>query len=382
MKKLSDKNHQAVIYTGLPNYPKGRFFAGYSLLHGPYRQQTEMGLIVRYPLVPRFNHLVFLALNYISQLFSAILNLGRLPKSDVYFVFATSPIFVAIPAIILKYFTGRPVLIWYQDLWPDSFVAITKSSRSSVLARFLGRVTRWIYRHTDGFLIQSEAFRSELLKAGYKKSIYYMPNWAENIVLSSDEPQWLKLIPKNKKILTFAGNIGYAQGLDQVLEAIALLSSTDLHFVIVGDGSTKTSLEKQSRDLKIQDRISFLGRQAATDMPALFRRSDYLLVSLKKDHLFSLTVPSKVQAYMQAGKPIIAFIDGEGSRVVLEANCGVAAEAENAPQLALTLKQVMSSSAAELEKMGACGQEYFKKNFTEDLIISRIEDILLDYANR
>lgn len=380
-KQLGAKSHTVTAYTGLPHYPAGRFFPGYSLFKGPYVEQTEFGTIIRYPMIPRFKNFIFLAFNYLSNLVSAILNLWRLPKADVYFVFAVSPIFKVIPAIVLKFFTKKPVVVWYQDLWPDSFFAVTKISQRGVLAAGLKMITLWVYKRVDCMLIQSEAFRAELVKSGYDKPIYYVPNWANIPVKSSNEPEWLKLIPAGKKTLTFAGNIGRAQGLDIVLRAISQLKDHNLQLVIVGDGSAKAELEKMAQNLGLSN-VLFLGRRPADDMPALFGRSDFLLVSLRKDYLFSLVVPSKVQAYMQAAKPVVAFLDGEGARVVTEAQCGVCAKAEDAGSLERALRELLNADDAKLSAMGAAGCTYFEKNFTEPKIVSQIENILKDFSKR
>lgn len=380
-KQLGSKGHTVTTYTGLPHYPAGRFFPGYSLLKGPYVQQGEFGTIIRYPMIPRFKHFIFLAFNYLSNLISAILNLWRLPKADVYFVFAVSPIFKVIPAIVLKLFTKKSVVVWYQDLWPDSFFAVTKISQNGVLAAVLKFITLWIYKRVDCMLIQSEAFRIELLKAGYDKPIHYVPNWANIPAKSFVEPEWLKLIPSGKKTLTFAGNIGQAQGLDVVLQAIKQLNDPHLQFVIVGDGSAKAELEKMARSLGLTN-VLFLGRRPSEDMSALFATSDFLLVSLRKDYLFSLVIPSKVQAYMQAGKPVVAFLDGEGARVVTEAQCGLSAKAEDVNSLENALRELLNADQAKLNNMGMAGRVYFEKNFTESKIISQIENILKDYSQR
>ena len=380
-KQLAAKGHVVTAYTGLPHYPVGRFFSEYSLLQGPYVQKTEFGTIIRYPMIPRFKHFVFLALNYLSNLVSAILNLWRLPKADVYFVFAVSPIFKVIPAIVLRFFTKRPVVVWYQDLWPDSFFAVTKINQRGLFASVLKMITLWVYKNVDCMLIQSEAFRSELLKAGYDKPIFYVPNWASTVSKIASEPEWLKLIPPRKKTLTFAGNIGQAQGLDVVLWAMSQLKGTNLQFVIVGDGSAKAELEKMTQNLGLTN-VLFLGRRPSEDMSALFAKSDFLLVSLKKDYLFSLVIPSKVQAYMQAGKPVVAFLDGEGARVVAEAQCGVSAMAEDAHSLVSVLNELLNADTAKLEAMGSAGRVYFEKNFTEAKVMSQIEEILQDFSQK
>lgn len=373
--RMSKNQHQVVAYTGLPNYPEGNFYKNYSFFGGPYNEKFEDVSVIRYPMFPRLKGFVFLFFNYLTNLISALANLFRLPSADVYLVFAVSPILKTIPALVLKIFTGKPVVMWYQDLWPDSFFAVTRLKPTGFFGWFLKLMTKAIYKGCDAILIQSEGFRSELLKAGYKGPIYYVPNWANSIEPHNSKSAWLNSIPSNKKIMTFAGNVGHAQGLEQVLNALVSVPSDSIHFVIVGDGSARLSLEALAQELKLKN-ILFLGRQPQEDMPALFQKSDFLLVSLKKDYLFSLVIPSKIQSYMQSGKPIIAFLDGEGAQVIQKAQCGVTAEAENSLELSNQLNYLLRCSSDDLLHMGQNGKIFFENNFSEEHVINELEKIL------
>ncbi len=151
---LKKKGHEVNVLTGLPNYPKGQFLNGYSFWKGPYFETYEGVPVYRTPIIPRGKGFLQLALNYASFIFSATSSLFRLPKADVYFVYAISPLMSAIPALVFRLFNRTPVVIWLQDLWPESLNAVGAFEKSSFVYKTIGKVVRWIYQNTDFILIQ------------------------------------------------------------------------------------------------------------------------------------------------------------------------------------------------------------------------------------
>ncbi len=363
--------HSVTVYTGLPNYPKGEFYEGYSS-SGPFFEKFNKVEVIRYPISPRKKGFFNLALNYLSHLFFSLLKLWQTPASDVYFVFATSPLLIAIPAIILKKFRNKPLVIWYQDLWPESFVAVTQSRPHSPLVKFLNLVTRWIYKNTDVMMIQSEAFRKSLTQHGYSGKVVYIPNWSPEVEEVKTTPAWVSDLDSQKCIITFAGNIGKAQALETLLKTAQSLKNSTALFLIVGDGSDKERLQAlaQKWDLK---NVVFVGRKPLEDMPALFEKSHFLYASLAKDELFSLTLPSKVQSYMAASKPLIVSLNGEGARIVNEAQAGFSASAESSEELTLVVEKALKLSQVEREKLGENARRYYQKCFDKKHVLSLIE---------
>ncbi|MEZ4814776.1 MAG: glycosyltransferase family 4 protein [Bdellovibrionota bacterium] len=367
------------VCTGLPNYPKGDFFEGYSL-SGPFYEKFGNVEVYRYPMIPRKKGFLSLTLNYLSHLFFSLLKICQLPRSDVYFVFATSPLLIAIPAVILKKIRKRPLVIWYQDLWPESFIAVTKTSPNSLLVKFLKIVTRWIYKNTDLMMIQSEAFRKSLDQYNYKGKTVYVPNWCPETTPTSETPKWLQdLNTEDSTLISFAGNIGKAQALDSLLEVAYQTQNQKVIYLFVGDGSDKARLEQRAAELKLSN-VRFTGRKPLEDMPALFEQSDYLYASLAKDELFALTLPSKVQSYMAAGKPLIVSLNGEGRRIVEEAQCGLSAPAESTEELILAVEKALKLSQVEREELGQNARNYYLKHFDKAQVLSVIEKELKDLA--
>lgn len=378
VQEISKKNEVHVL-TGLPNYPEGNFFKNYSVASGPYLQNFSEAKIRRYPVIPRKKGYFFLILNYLSHLVGGFFTQYYLPKADWAFVFATSPITTAIPAIVWANLNGAKVCIWLQDLWPDSVAAVGATSRKSIFYKVLGHLVSWIYKRADLILIQSPTFESNLKEFGYKGPYHVVPNWAPDLDFDNAKiPDWITT-GQDKFKVTFAGNVGKAQAIDTVIDAAKILSSKEnIHFYIVGDGSELERIEKLAIENKLMN-VSFFGRKPLQDMPGLFKASDALLVSLKKDPIFEKTIPSKIQAYMAAGKPLIASLDGVGAEVIRHSKCGFVAAAEDAQDLADGIYALSVMPTQTREQLGINAKSYFYANYRKDTIIGQIISYLERY---
>jgi glycosyltransferase involved in cell wall biosynthesis len=130
------------------------------------------------------------------------------------------------------------------------------------------------------------------------------------------------------------------------------------------------------RETKGLHNTHFLGRRPVQDMPGLFKASDLLLVSLTRDPIFARTIPSKVQAYMAAGRPLIGSLDGVGADVILQAKCGLSAPAEDVNNLAAGIMQIFRKGPEERKALGDNARSYFYQNYRKERIIEQIFKIL------
>ncbi|MBC7458744.1 MAG: glycosyltransferase family 4 protein [Bdellovibrionaceae bacterium] len=369
------KGHKVKVSTSLPNYQSGSFSDGYSL-RGPYYENRQGVEIYRHPVVPRRRSIYFLTLNYASNILFGFLNLFRMWKTDVYFAFAVSPILNLIPAIIFKKITKKPLVVWYQDLWPDSFFAVIKKKDQGLLSYLLNFAVKFIYNNTDVMLIQNPMFAENLKRLGYDGKIHTVYNWAPSFGQGKNEqPDWMGSIPQDKFIITFAGNIGKVQGLESVIEAARRLELLDkeIFFLFVGDGNYLADLKKQAAG---SSNILFAGRRPLSEMPLLFEKSDALLVSLARDKAFGLVIPSKLQAYMSAGKPILGFLDGAGAKVIQDSRCGLVAPAQDTMTFIEMVLKMKQQDSHYLLEYGRRGKAFFDQNFDSVKNINFIETVL------
>ncbi|MEO1940841.1 MAG: glycosyltransferase family 4 protein, partial [Candidatus Thioglobus sp.] len=272
--------------------------------------------------------------------------------------------------------------IWLQDLWPESLKA-TGFISNNILLKMIGWMVRGIYSSADTLLIQSKAFYKPVLQYTNADKIVYFPNaysdkQSEIKKRVKDEGEFGKLINvlEQKFCLTFAGNLGTAQSLPTILLAAEKLKKiNDFCIVFVGTGSMSTWLAKQKKERGL-DNIYLAGHYPNETMPEIFKRSKALLVTLKKDEIFEYTIPSKVQAYLASGRPIIAALDGEGGRIINEAKAGIVCAAEDADGLVLSVRRLIGMSDNERSEFGRAGREYYLANFEMKKQCQALIDIL------
>jgi glycosyltransferase involved in cell wall biosynthesis len=378
---LRERGHAVEILTGMPNYPQGKFYPHYGFF-GPSRDQYEGIPITRVPLTPRGSKQGWqLAINYISFIFTAgILGPIRCRGTyDVVFVYEPSPITVALPGLVMKVMKHAPMLLWVQDLWPESLSA-TGAVRSPWVMCQVRKLVDFIYRRCDRALVSSKGFTDHVAASGLdSRCIAYVPNWAESLYRPVERPpaSVLSELPDGFKVM-FAGNIGSAQSFETLIAAADQLRAfRDIHWVILGDGHLRPWVEEQIRQMGLQNQFHLLGQRTMESMPDYFSAADALLVTLRASPAFALTVPSKVQSYLACGKPIVAAINGEGADVVIESGGGVVCPAEDHVRLAETVMSIYKMSVEDRQVMGRNGRAYFEANFERELIISKIEQLMI-----
>lgn len=384
---MAGRGHQITVLTGIPNYPGGKFFPGYGITRK--KVQNYKGIkVVRVPLIPRGKGgRIRLALNYFSFAFFACL-LGLIKCRDTYdviFVYEPSPITVGLPAIVMKKVKSSPIIFWVQDLWPESLSA-TGAVHSRTIMKAVEMLVRFIYSHCDRILVQSKSFIDAIVQTGVDRSkIEYFPNSAEVIFDTAMECAGAMEhieFPEGFRVM-FAGNIGAAQDFETILSAAELLKEhRNIHWVIVGDGRMLPWVKEQLQIREIEETIHLLGRHPLASMPAFYAKADVMLVTLKRDPIFALTIPAKMQSYLACSRPIIAALDGEGARVVEEAGAGLACQAEDPDALAETVLKMYHMTVAERDAMARQGRIYFERNFERHMLLDRLDGWLSELCGR
>jgi glycosyltransferase involved in cell wall biosynthesis len=383
VRTLNEQGHEVVVATGKPNYPDGKVFDGYRA----WGTQREFYLnkveVVRVPLWPRGEGgAKNLILNYLSFVLAGLACfpwLLRKHKFDAIFVFAPSPVTQAIPAILLKWLKRAKLAIWVQDLWPESLKA-TGFVRSPYLLRAVGWMVKGIYRCCDTLLVQSQAFIEPVARYADRSKIVYYPNSIDvrMSVAAVPLPEELSLLLENHFCVVFAGNLGTAQALETVVQAaVHLRDDRQIRLLLVGSGSRLAWLKAQQQALGL-DNLVLPGRFPVEAMPGIFERSSALLVSLSDEEIFAQTIPSKIQAYLAAGRPIIASMNGEGARVVCEARAGLTSPAEQVLALVTNIRRMKNLSQAERSDMGRAARQYFDAHFDMNYQVSVLTGLLLD----
>lgn len=381
VRSLVKRGHEVVVATGKPNYPDGKIFDGYSA-KGTQRERYLRKIdVLRVPLWPRGEGGARnLILNYLSFVFAGILFLPwmlRKREFDAILVFAPSPILQAIPAIPLKWLKKAKLALWVQDLWPESLSA-TGFIQNRHLLKAVGWVVKVIYYHCDTLLVQSRAFVEPVARYAKREKIQYYPN---SMDVSGDHspfavPSELSTLLQQYFCVVFAGNLGAAQALDTLVAAAVQLSNDpEIRMVLVGSGSRLEWLRTQKLALKL-DNLVLPGRFPIEAMTSIYEQSSALLVSLNDEEAFAQTIPSKIQAYLAAGRPIIASMNGEGARVVYEAGAGLTSPAGQIPSLVANIRRMKAIGVEERALMGKAGRAYFDFNFEMENQVIRLVELL------
>ena len=385
-KGLRRRGHDVTVLTGMPNYPEGRFFPGYKAF--PIRRERYDGMkIVRVPMVPKGSgNAIRMVLYYLSLALSACLVapvfFGK--KVDLAFVYQPSPITVGLPALVLKRLYHVPVWMWVQDLWPETLTS-TGMVRSSLLLSLTEKLVRFVYSGCDKILVQSRAFIPRIKIRGVREQkIRYFANSAEGLykpVVVEQDAEERNLIPEGFCVL-FAGNLGKAQDLPTILRAAEKTRDyKDIHWVILGDGTMRAWAEDTVRARVLQGTVHLLGRYPAQSMPRFFSLADVLLVTLKQDPIFAITIPSKVQSYLACGRPVLAALDGEGAKVIEESGGGLASPSGDAEALAGVVLKMYKMPKPDREKMGRLARKYFEKHFERNTLLDRLDQWMREEVN-
>lgn len=374
VRTLLVKGVEVEVLTGKPNYPRGKFFSGYRAFG--CQRETHHGInINRIPLLARGNCGWRLALNYLSFVVSGMLFapwMLRKKEFDVIFIYAPSPILQAIPAIFLGWLKGAPVVLWVQDLWPESLSA-TGHVRNQFILGAVRQVVRYIYRHVDLLLVQSQAFIEPVATLTKNTPVVYYPNSVDDAfsMLANAETPPVGGLGEGFSVL-FAGNVGAAQAVGVIIEAASLLKkNADVQFFILGEGSSREWMLKEIKRRGLTN-IHLPGWFPVETMPGFMRKASALLVTLADQPIFGATVPNKIQAYMAAGRPIVACLNGEGARLVVESGAGLATPAEDGVALADTILRLYRLSTGEREKMGDNGRRYYQEHFDHDRLVDQL----------
>ncbi|HQB20559.1 MAG TPA: glycosyltransferase family 4 protein [Bacteroidales bacterium] len=376
--EMSARGYKVHVLTGIPNYPTGKYYKGYSL----FKRRKEVinnVVIYRSALIARGKGGGGrLFVNYLSWAFCSsfrALFLALIHRYDLIIVHAPSPITQGIPAIIIKRIQKIPLYFWIMDLWPESLVSAGNINNKWILNR-VNTLVKWIYKNSDKLLITSMGFKKSILSKGnFEDKIVYFPNWGEDVLLTQNTFN-IPLLPHGFRLM-FAGNIGEAQDFESILQAALLLKENkNIHWVILGDGRKKAYVEDFIKKNSLESTLHLLGKYPLETMPNFFEKADVMLVTLKDEPIFNLTVPAKIQAYMAAKKPIIAMINGEGKEIIRNADCGFSVSAGDYKALAELVKEVSSMDKEILKRKGENGFEYYKANYTKTKCLDNLCKII------
>ena len=365
---------------GIPNYPKGKFFEGYGVFKK--RHEVKNGVnIYRCFQIPRGTKgsNLQLSLNYLSFVASASLwvlfKFAFKKKYDAIIAFEPSPITQIIPAILLGKIRKTKVLSWIQDIWPDSVISSTSESQQKFLLPILNSITEFVYRNSDKLLISSPEM-AELVNRNhdYSKKIEYVPNWSDDFL--NKELSEVPSLP-NGFNLVMAGSINDGIGIpDLICFLEEMRGFKDINVVFIGGGSKKEYLEEYVKTNQLKN-VYLLGMFPYEKMPSFYAKADAMLLTLakRKEKHLNATIPSRLQSYLSAGKPVFAMIGSGAGDVIRDSNCGFVVEPGDYKELAALVINNFQKKEL-LADLGANARKAFENDFTILVGVKHFEELI------
>jgi colanic acid biosynthesis glycosyl transferase WcaI len=383
--ELKKRGHEVQVLTGFPNYPGGKLYPGYRIRL--FQKEIIDGVeILRVPLYPSHDKSgLKRILNYLSfGISAALIGVFRVRKADILYVYHPPPT-IAIAAFVIKFFRRIPVVYDIQDMWPDTLKSTGMISSPRVL-KVVDAYMKFCYRYFNRIVVLSWGFKNLLVQRGVDASrVNVIYNWSNPInVPEFVDPAERVAVMGTKFTVLFAGTIGVAQGLDVVLDAAAILQKNgvdDIQFALLGGGTDVERLKNETAARKLEN-IIFLKRVPASEVGKLLAMADVLLIHLIEDKLFEITVPSKTQAYLLAGKPIVAGIRGDAAELIQRAGAGYSFQPQNTNELIENLLKLKQMTPEQLDRIGKNGKRFYMEQLSIEKGVDSFEQIFYSLCNK
>ncbi|WVN42144.1 glycosyltransferase family 4 protein [beta proteobacterium MWH-UniP1] len=365
-KELIRQGVNVEVVTGFPNYPTGKLYPGYriKLIH---RQTIDDIKVTRVALYPSHDRsAIRRVLNYVSfavtSLFYCLFFTRRV---DIIYAYHP-PLTVGITASLIRVLRGIPVVYDIQDLWPDTLRTTGMLNNEKILF-LVGLVCKHIYQQVNQIVVLSPGFKTLLMQRGVPEGkIEVIYNWSDEHKLNEpiDKSNYQRT-SKSHFCVLFAGNMGTPQALGAVLEAVDLLNARGVavEMIFVGTGLDSERLKKIATARNLTN-VLFYPPVPMSEIGHFLDSADALLVHLKADELFKVTIPSKTQAYMAAGKPLLMAVEGDAAELVTLAGCGVLAKPEDPKSIADAVQALAAMTPSQRKQMGQRGREYYMTNLS------------------
>ena len=383
-KELLKQGFDVEVVTGFPNYPGGKLYPGYKI-QWLKRDVIDGVKITRLPLYPSHSqNALGRIMNYVSFSVSALLyGIFMDSRPDVIYAYHP-PLTVGISVSLIRLIRKVPVVYDIQDMWPDSLSATGMVTNYHVLD-IIGRICKMVYRSIDHIVVLSPGFKKILIDRGIpEKKIDVIYNWCDEASISNPNSVAPNDFPDQEKFtIVFAGNMGKAQALTVVLDAAEIVQrkASRICFLIIGGGVEVNNLKKIAKEKNLHN-VRIFQSVPMTEIGAYLCKADALLVHLRKDPLFAATIPSKTQAYLAAGKPLLMAVDGDAAQLVKDADCGVVAESENPKSIADAAMKLLSLSPTERKKIGDCGKKYYESHLSLSIGVEKYAAVFKAVAER
>jgi glycosyltransferase involved in cell wall biosynthesis len=305
--------------------------------------------------------------------------IGGFRAGSVDLVMGTSPpIFQAVSAWLVSLVRRRPFLLEVRDLWPE-FAIDLGVLRNRMLIALSRRLEAFLYSRARRILVNSPAYRDYLVARG-------IPETKIRLIPNGSDPDMFNVQGKGERIreelglngqfvVSYTGALGLANDIPTILRAAdRVRDDPKIHFLLVGDGKERASLESLTATMKLSN-VTFTGARPKFEMAEILAASDACLATLKDIPMFRTTYPNKVFDYMAASRPTILAIDGVIRRVMEAAQGGIVVSPGDDAAIAEAVR-CLSENPAKREQMGRAARAYAVAHFNRHKQASEFVELL------
>lgn len=291
------------------------------------------------------------------------------------------PLPLGISAYLLGKLKKAPFIFNVQDIFPQSVIDLGLL-KSKVLIKISELMEKFIYKKANYITVHSEGNRENIIsKKVNPEKIIIIHNWVDTNLIkpinNNDNYFKIKNNLNGRFVVSFAGVMGFAQGLDIVISCAELLKSyKDILFLLVGDGVKKNGLMKKAEDKQLNN-IKFLPPQPKEVYPSILYSSDICLVTLDKS-VKTPVVPAKLLNVMASGRPVMASMNlkGDAPKIIRNAKCGYCVEADDVEGFSEAILKLYHEPVLRKE-FGENGRAYVVKHFSRKVCIEKYEKLFL-----
>lgn len=373
LEEIKQQGADIDVVTTFPNYPTGKVFNGYRVKPWQIEYKNGVRIIRVYSYISHSKSRLARALSYFSFMVSVLLACLVIKKPSI--VYAYHPqLTVGLVAIVLKWLRSVPFITDVQDLWPDALAA-TGLHKTGRMYRLIGKFCAFVYNQAAHIVVLSHGYKAALVERGVSsEKITVVYNW------HADESSPLADVTNHPQPsayqyrFVYAGNLGAAQALKPVIAAFAALENESVSLTVIGTGVEADELRQYAQTIAA-DNIFFLGYVPADKIQGYLAEADVLVVHLRDDALFKVTIPSKIQAYLSSGKPILAAVGGESNQIIIDSKSGEVACSEDVISITSAARKLVSQSA-QWPQMGLNARNYYEREMARSLSVKKIIGIL------
>lgn len=364
------KEHEVTVLTAVPSYPGGRFLPGYG--NCKRRKETWNGVrIIRLPVVHRGQKNLTLLLHYVSYAVSGFFFAHfTARKFDLVFINQQTPLTQALPGVWLAKRQKIPAVMYVLDLWPETLQAAS-SINNPVIIRWVEKLAKKIYSRCHLLLSSSQELTGMLTKrtATPVQTLY---QHGEECYFPAEGKS--SLYRENAFNIIYAGNIGFAQELDVLVE-LAKTADFPLHVVLLGDGRARQGLEQKVEKENLTNSFTFAAPVPKEEVPAALSGFDAAFISLPNP-LLAQVLPAKLQSYLQCGVPVLACSPkgSEMENILAQAQAGYAAP--DVPGLLQAIQALQETTPSQKAEMGRRAAKYAKDHFGREEIMRQLQNYL------